>query len=592
MTLKIKNKKTTVLIVMLFCIFDCCIKSVKSQDTLFFVFDDAKKTLNLSSTPLPVGNYFMYRMEQSDFSRSLGVAVNVQKGFGYPFDNPVYGYLDVVKYAKINDVLWFDSMQCTELEVAIYNKDQESISKNRKRVFVSVRVVKAPMALNSDTNMSNAGQSSKEFPVMIVVVAIVIVIVVILLVFLLLSIKNKKKMSTKHSHSASKNNSMQVVEVVKNEQLTGLEYIEEKIGDYYFMNMNEDFADSAVHKIFLHHTAIKKMYDFFKKSLESSEQTNETGCYFVGCWEYDDAEKTKYNISVEDIVEPGDDLVPGEFSFSFGLKIGVKLNYRINELSKHTGRDYVHTVWMHSHPGLGLFLSVHDLTVQKQLAYSDAKKRLVAFVVDTNTPNLDLAVFTAKNDGTMNNKEDLRRLYSLEDLYKWSRNVFSKSGSLHEAITESVSAQVNLEDYHAVQVNHQGNTRTLNIYFNGRVINSIDDIIYNCSGKHTIGGYVTGQKNTRGDLVVDECVAIVERNEIPSNALGVLIVDADIDRTDALNHYLEGMSVSCVLVSKNEDELLILTRTNIDEPFQAFQNAAVCSMKPMKEWLRRRRIYK
>ena len=417
---------------------------------------------------------------------------------------------------------------------------------------------------------------------------IIIVVVVAAAAVLMVLLKRRQKAPQKpQTTPKSKDNSLEVVEVVSESLINGLDAVRQDAKSYYLMDMQKDFDDTAVKKMYLHHTAVKKMYDFFKKALESSDQTTETGCYFVGCWEYADKENQTYNISVEDIVEPGDDIVSEEFSFNFGLKIGVKLFAKISELTKRTNRDFVHTVWMHSHPGLGLFLSSHDLQVQQQLSYTDHPKRLVAFVIDTNTPEWDLAVFTAQNDGTMNNKEDLKHLYSLEELYRWSRDTHSAAGNAHGVVTETVSEQKSMDDYYAVQVNHQGSTKTLNAYFSGRAINAIDDILYDHVGESTIGGYVVGSCEANGNIGIDDCL----REPVP-NALGLFVVDAKVTDQSIASIYVKEKPMLCVLVCRSDDELLMLTRSNTQESFPALADAAVCSMKPMKEWLRRRRIYK
>ena len=131
---------------------------------------------------------------------------------------------------------------------------------------------------------------------------------------------------------------------ISSTRIIGLEHVREHENEYYLLDIQQQYTDTAIHKIYFHHTAVKKTYDFFKTFLESADRTPETGCYLVGCREYADESHKTYNISVEDIVEPGDDIKPDEYSFSFGYKIGSYLDMKLRNLREKTGSDYVHTV--------------------------------------------------------------------------------------------------------------------------------------------------------------------------------------------------------------------------------------------------------
>jgi len=141
----------------------------------------------------------------------------------------------------------------------------------------------------------------------------------------------------------------------------------------------------------------------------------------VGRWEFvPDSNQQLYDISIEKLVEPGDDAIYSEYNLNFGAKIGITLNFVIDNLCENTGYEYVHTAWMHTHPGFGLFLSNQDLSVQSQLAYSQHAGRLLAIVLDSNTPDLDMAFFTPQKNGNMNNDKNLKKTLSLEEFYKWA----------------------------------------------------------------------------------------------------------------------------------------------------------------------------
>jgi hypothetical protein len=203
----------------------------------------------------------------------------------------------------------------------------------------------------------------------------------------------------------------------------GLNDIKEKTGiDYYAIDMDEILEDTTIKEVFLSRQVILDIYNFFANFVKH-DKTNETGCFLVGRWGYvSGSNNQRYDISIENVVAPSDDAVYGEYNLNFGAKIGITLNFAIEKLCEKTGNEYVHTAWMHSHPGLGLFLSSQDLSVQSQLAHSQHFGRLLAIVLDSNTPDLKMAFFTPKHNGTMNNDKDVKRFLSLEELHSWAED--------------------------------------------------------------------------------------------------------------------------------------------------------------------------
>jgi len=203
----------------------------------------------------------------------------------------------------------------------------------------------------------------------------------------------------------------------------GLSDVKEKAGtDYYKIDMLSISKDTSIRNVYFSRKAILEVYQFFSDFSKYNSKINETGCFLVGRWEYvPHSHQQMYDISIESIVEPSDDAVYGEYNLNFGAKIGITLNYAIENLCQKTGNEYVHTAWMHSHPGLGLFLSIQDLSVQSQLAHSQHQGRMLAIVLDSNTPDWQTAFFAPKQDNTMNNDKDLKQTLSLETLYQWAK---------------------------------------------------------------------------------------------------------------------------------------------------------------------------
>jgi len=201
-----------------------------------------------------------------------------------------------------------------------------------------------------------------------------------------------------------------------------LSEVREKNGtEYCEIEMFDIFDDTTIKSVYFSKQALIDIYKFFSDFSTYDGKKNETGCFLVGRWEYvPRTNQQQYDISIEKIVEPSDDAVYGEYNLNFGAKIGITLNYVIENLCEKTKQEYAHTAWMHSHPGLGLFLSAQDLNVQSQLAHSMHQGRMLAIVVDSNTHDWQMALFSPKQNGKMNNDKDAKQTISLKNLYLWA----------------------------------------------------------------------------------------------------------------------------------------------------------------------------
>lgn len=197
-----------------------------------------------------------------------------------------------------------------------------------------------------------------------------------------------------------------------------------------------DFCDdSAVRNIYFKNTCVKDIYNMYAEDLRNPNNPKEDGCLVVGRWIHDEATDT-YDVSLEEIVQPGDDAVFKEYELNFGGKIKLKLADRLRRLRRATNLQYDMTCWVHSHPGLGVFFSNADSGVQMQLKNPAHPKFLTAIVVDILTPNQEMGIFCFRQDMTINSKNDLRKMYSLEDLYKWA--------------VESERSEYRAEDYYTL----------------------------------------------------------------------------------------------------------------------------------------------
>lgn len=409
---------------------------------------------------------------------------------------------------------------------------------------------------------------------------IIIVIVIISLFgcgFFILS-RRKKKVEKPALPATEEKKPVPGLKMVRPEtqnRTVGLEHVREHNEEYYLLDMQEQFEDTAIHNIYLHHTVIKKTFDFFKTFLESANKTPETGCFFIGCWEYVDESHKTYNISVEDIVEPGDDIEPDEYSFNFGYKIGGYLDMKVRNMREKTGRDYVHTVWMHSHPGLGLFLSSQDLVVQDLLKNKKEPGRLTAFVIDTNTANWELAVFTSKMNGEMNNKSDMKHTYSLDEFYEWSR----------KAKKQFSNEERDWDNYLKIELNGKGGNGFSALYMSGKAINQMEEATYVTSNANNVK-FLSGNADTPGNwCCIEEC------NQKNESIIGILIIDSESSYETIFTKYEDSIRDSLIImVYRSDEEIWISSRKDLNEQYNGSEKMTQYTMGQMREWMRRKRI--
>jgi proteasome lid subunit RPN8/RPN11 len=406
------------------------------------------------------------------------------------------------------------------------------------------------------------------------------IFVILFLFWIIFFISKRSKQRKGEKSIPPEENLLTVVEeesTKQDEYPVGLNEVRRDISNYYTVDASQIYADTAIREILISRQAVKSMYDHFKKSLESDERTVETGCYFIGRWEYAGQNSDSYNISLEYIVEPGDDAVFGEYELRFGYYINSEVHTQTRVMSAKTKCDYVHVAWMHSHPGHGLFLSEHDLNVQKGLVYSDAKNRMLAIVLDTNTPAWRMAFFTPRHDGSMNNIKigENFKTYSLDDLYEWSKKPSEATFAGNIA---------GLENYFKLP---SGTADPASVFFAAKAINNIDDILYT-SDKGLVGylsGIIqTGYQN-RQNIIIEECSSLQN-----SGTLGCLIADSATVYMEILNKYDPVISNCRFFIVYRSDNEMIISLKNEAMKYPPEEGSLIrFSLKEMKEWTRRRR---
>lgn len=182
-----------------------------------------------------------------------------------------------------------------------------------------------------------------------------------------------------------------------------------------------DFTyESAVRRMYIKNQCIIDIYNMYAEDLRNPESPKEDGCMVLGRWVHD-SESNEYYVSLEQIVMPGDDAVFEEYALNFGGKIKLKVLEELRRLRRETNLQYDLTCWVHSHPGLGVFFSNSDTSVQDQLKHPQHPLFLTALVVDILTPMQDVGVFTYRRDQNINSKSELKKMYSLIEWYQWAQ---------------------------------------------------------------------------------------------------------------------------------------------------------------------------
>lgn len=262
---------------------------------------------------------------------------------------------------------------------------------------------------------------SGESIIINIAVSFFVVCLVILIILLIKKANKKKKTSIVKTDVVRQNAQTDIVvrrkttSILKKQSLEDVQHNEA----YYKIDCADFCLDSAVRRIYLKNTCIKDIYNLYAEDLRKPDNPNEDGCMVLGRWVHDEQDD-EYYVSLEEIVKPGDDAIFKEYEFNFGGKIKLKVSEKLRRLRRETNLQYDMTCWVHSHPGLGVFFSNADSSVQMQLKHPTHPKFLVAIVIDILTPDQELGIFTFKHDLSINSKADLKRMYSLEELHKWA----------------------------------------------------------------------------------------------------------------------------------------------------------------------------
>lgn len=303
-----------------------------------------------------------------------------------------------------------------------------------------------------------------------------------------------------------------------------------------------DFCDdSAVRRIYIKNTCIKEIYNMYAEDLRNPENPNEDGCMVLGRWVHD-AETDEYFVSLEETIKPGDDAVFQEYELNFGGKIKLKVSEKLRKLRKETNLQYDMTCWVHSHPGLGVFFSNADSSVQMQLKHPTHPKFLTAIVIDILTPEQELGIFTFKHDMSINSKPELKKMYSLEELYKWSV-ASDKNGFKPE------------DYYNIMKTAKDRQDSCFGIHLsNGAIIDMCQMEILQQSG---FAGWIQGFKCENGSRNEFVAKSVSKEKVIPDNeAMGCFIIGSHLSIPTIRKVITEAEGVHFVLFYSTTDGLL------------------------------------
>lgn len=287
-----------------------------------------------------------------------------------------------------------------------------------------------------------------------------IVLLLILLTIVALRRKNKRSTVSKSvsNSDVSKDASTDNPAIVVRRRTTSIlkkQCLDDVIDNPAYMVINTaDFTpDSAVRRVYIKNSCIKDVYNLYAEDLRNTENPKEDGCMVLGRWVHDELSHT-YDISLEEVVFPGDDAVFKEYELNFGGKIKLRIAEKLRKLRRDTNLQYDLVCWIHSHPGLGVFFSNSDVNVQMQLKHSQHPNFLIAFVVDILTSNQEMGIFTFRKDGNINSKGDITKMYSLEDMYKWALQSERSSFSHDNYFNILENAKLKLPSCKGVELNN------------------------------------------------------------------------------------------------------------------------------------------
>ena len=356
--------------------------------------------------------------------------------------------------------------------------------------------------------------------------------------------------------------------------------------DYMKVDVEDFCYDSAVRRIYIKNSCIEEMYNMYADDQDAPEHAREYGCMVLGRWVHD-AESNEYYVSLEQIVLPGDDAQFEEYELNFGGKIKLKVLEELRKLRRETNLQYDLTCWVHSHPGLGIFFSNSDSSVQMQLKHPTHPNFLTAIVVDTLTPGMQLGIFTFHRDTTINTKNDLKQLYSLEDWYEWAKESLANAAKPQDMNAE---ATFNSDDYFSMLANASSHANECSgIELSN---NMVVDICMALTGQaNGIVGHIHGKTVQQGTKTVYLAEQLAENEQQASHPLIGSFVVAQHCSIPSVRKYVEDRldQIHFVLVYTPADGLLTSIPVTAGDLCTDIHFYGEQKLENLKQWTKRSR---
>ncbi len=447
------------------------------------------------------------------------------------------------------------------------------------------RISKREMAIHNLNEAINSIEETDGFDItkldqhtLINIGAIALVLLILIVWFSMMAKRKKNRNRQVYSRQVSADGASPTIVVRrKTTSILKKQSLEDVVDNKaYFKIECADFCnDSAVRRMYIKNTCVKDIYNMYADDLRNPDNPKEDGCMVLGRWVHDD-QTNEYYVSLEEIVRPGDDAVFQEYELNFGGKIKLKVAEKLRKLRRDTNLQYDLTCWVHSHPGLGVFFSNSDSSVQMQLKHPSHPNFLTAIVVDILTPQQEFGIFTFKHDSTINSRNDLKKMYSLEELHKWAVESDRNSYKPDDYYNVLSKAECVSEECQGIQLS------------NGAII----DISSITTNEHTgLAGWIHGFKtNCRGK---NEYVIKAVSNEVntaDNDLLGCLIIGTHCSIPSIRKAILDYSSrIQFVMFYSIKDETITTIPMNdmqlsMDENYYTEEK-----LEDLKIWTRRKR---
>lgn len=343
----------------------------------------------------------------------------------------------------------------------------------------------------------------------------------------------------------------------------------------YLCIKTEDFCtDSSVRALYIKNTCIKDIYNLYANDLRNPANPKEDGCMVLGRWVLDEESK-RYDVSLEHIVLPGDDAIFSEYELNFGGLIKMKVSDKLRKLRKETDLQYDLTCWVHSHPGLGVFFSNSDNNVHMQLKNPAHPLFLTALVIDVLTPEQETGIFTFKQSEEINSKQDITKMYSLEEMYKWALNSERRSFESNDYYNTLFATTQRTDSCHDIELSNS----------------AIIDMTFLAANPNGFIGFVHGYTIEKGSKM--QCiVASVSKGEKAANSemLGCFVVASHCSIPSvrkAVSKYLN--DIRFVLVYTAADGLVTSIPVINQDLCTSEEYYGEQKLEELKIWTRRRR---